>query len=361
MNTDTIYSDLKTVQKAKWAWSKNRRKTFDKIMLLGHPEIERRAADPSSQEDLLKALLGLLKDARDRLAAKEGKRGNSVAKAVGILLRLDRKNDRRPVYKLQDEVADVWNGDNDNKIVGNTVRLHYEEEHILRPFADELLAFLERFSAPGGSAGKEEEMLRHLRQVEEDRLQSIPREGKLEIRDDDEMLAVLRGVNNLASEALQAVDRTPIEHWFEDRLKDYLDEQLELVRERGLSLERIYLVRKAALKDDAERGHLIDFIRRHEEVSAVVLLCPAEMAGKDFNEEKGMVLADAEGEPMAVTGKLKDGEIGEARLYTRAQLDVDKLLDGYRRLRSRILTNHYDDKLREELGLPRREGILDVH
>jgi hypothetical protein len=352
MNADAIYSDLKTVQKAKWKWSKSKRKTFDKIALLKHPGVERRATDPARQEDLLKALLILLREARDQLATKEGDQGNSVAKAAGILLRLDRENDRRPIYKLQDEVVLFWKGDNDNYITRNTLRLSYEEQHILRPFASEFLAFLERVPAPGGSAGKGEAMRDHLRGIEEDRLQSIPLEGKLKIRDDDEMLTVLREVNNLSSKTLQAVDRTPIEHWFEDRLKDYLDEQLELVAERGLSLERIYLVRKATLKDNVERDRLIG---RHEEVSATVLLCRAEQAGKDFGEEKGMIVADAEAEPMAVTGKLKEGEIGEAFLYTRAQLDVVRLLDQYRRLRSRILANHVDDRLREEHGLPVRE------
>lgn len=360
MNTDAIYDDLKSVQKKKWKWGKGK---FDQVKLLRHREVERRAADPSDEEELLDALFGLLNETRDQLARQEqreqeegNEEQNSVAAAVGILLRLDRKTDRRPVYMLQTDVAGIWKGDRDNDINWNTVRQHYEEDHILRPFAREVLAFLERSSRPGGSTGKEEEMLTHLRRVEEDRLKSIPREGKLEIRTDGEMLEILRGVNDLASESLQAVDRTPIEHWFEEPpLQEYLDQQLEVVSKKGLSLERIYLVRRATLQNEIERDHLVAFIRRHEEVKATILLCRVEVAGKIFDEERGMILADAEGEPMAVTGKLKDGEIGEALLYTRAQLDVDRLRDQYRRLRSRILTHRYDDKLREELDLPLRE------
>jgi hypothetical protein len=359
MNPDQICADLKKVQKLKWEWREGK---FDAVELLRHPEIERRASDPSNPEKRLDALYDLLKETQDRLARREEKEGegevngNSVASVVGILLRLDKRSDRRSVKSLQEDVAKQWKGEREHDITWNTVRLHYEMPFILRPFARELLGLLDRPTGPDGSFGKEMEMLEHLEQMEKDRLRSIPREGKLEIRTEAEMLQILRKVINLATESLRGLDRTPIEHWFEedDPLKEYLDEQLELVKEKGLFLERIYLVRRATLHDSDERDHLIEFVRRHEDAKATILLCRAETVARTplgVDENRGMILVDDEGEPMAVTGKLKDGEIGEALLYTREQLEIDRLQAQYRRLRNRILTHHYDKRLREELGL----------
>lgn len=368
MNTDAIYRDFKKLQKLKWNWSEGK---FDQIELLRYEEVRRRVADPNDEEQLLEALFDLLGETRDQLKRREESEDgtvNSVAKAAGILLRLDNKNDRRSVKALQEAAGRIWTGDNGEPIAGGTVRLSYEKDHMLRPFARELLVFLDRSSLPDGSEigaenlGKEEGMLKHLRQVEEDRLRSIPQEGMLEVRTDEEMLEVLRGVNNLATESLHAVDRTPIEHWFQEPpLRDYLKQQLELVSEKDLFLERIYLVRRSTLQNEVKRNYLIEFIRWHEDVSATVLLCRVEMAKNDFDEERGLILADGEGEPLMVTGKLKDGEIGDAFLYTREQVRVKKTRDQYGKLRSRILTHEYDDKLRKTLGLEVKARGTDVH
>jgi hypothetical protein len=366
MDTDAVCRDLKRVQHLKWKWRKGK---FDEVELLRHPEVERRAATPIEGQNLLDALFSLLREARDRVARREeseaekGAEGesaeNSVAWAVGILLRLDKKPDRRDPKALQKEVARGWRGDRGHYLNWNTFRQHYEEEHILRPFALDVLALLDRRSGSEGSGGKEEEMLRHLRKAEDDRLRSILDEGKLEIKTHEEMLTVLSGVNNLTTLSLRAVDRTPIEHWMkeEESLPDYLAEQLDLVRTKGLSLERIYLVRRATLKDSVEKEHLIEFVQLHQDAKATILLCRAEVAARlgVFGEKRGMILADEEGEPMAVTGKLGDGEIGEALLFTREQFEIRRLRSQYRLLRNRILTHKYDDKLREELGLPIRE------
>jgi hypothetical protein len=372
VNEDTILRDLTRIRQIiKWRQTEE----FEGLELLGHPAVVRCAKDPDDPKSLVKSLHGLLKQCKQRLKERERgekvDRGHSVAFAAGALLRLEGKYDGLQLQEIRQEIVKVWIGKKGGPVGVANFRQKYELPDVLEPFSRELHPFLGEVAANGPPPeppkprrskptlrGKERQMFKHLEKLERERLAAIPREGKLEISTEAEMVKILRKVNHLARQSLRAVDRTPIGHWNENKsAKDYLKDQLKRVSEKGLSLERIYLVTPDLLELDLEREQLVEFVRKHEnkKVKASVLLCPSDeitdMSSQFVEEDRGMLLADSEKDPLAVTGKLKEGKIGEAFLYTREQTDIDNLRRQYQTLRERILARHLDESLRRELGL----------
>jgi hypothetical protein len=245
-------------------------------------------------------------------------------------------------------------------------RLHHEGPHVLRPFAEEFHAFLfelatERKEGATFSSAKERQMVRRLVRMEEKtcrtRIKEIERDGDLKIRNQAEMMDILRMVNGLAKQSLRAVDQTEIGAWTANPLLEtYLEEQLQQVRKKSLALERIYVVEQKTLRDEDDRKRLREFIELHEAASATVLLCPTRVAGavgsNFFQKDRGLLLADSEKEPLAVTGKMSEGQVGRtAHVYTREQPALQEIRELYEELRERAKARGHDRKLRAGLGL----------
>lgn len=371
MTADEIFEDLKRLRGCNW----NRPEKFEKIRLLEHPAVKLCAEEPKGRAQLVQALRGLLKQSRERLKRRKPSNGNPVALSAGAVLRLDESREAQKLSEIRSEIAAGWTGHRRGAITGETFRLRYEEPDVLMPLAEELDRLLREVSAKGrrvvtprasrsGSRkgkekgmsslrGKAKSMFLHLKKAEEKRLKGLE-QGKLKIRHKSEMIEILRKLNGLAKRTLHAVDRTPIAHWTANEdLQEYLDHQLEQIGR--VSLERIYLVEDSVWKDEAKRDLLLDFVHRHDKALATLLLCPVEKAAEIrsvFAEEDwGLLLADSEDDPMAVTGKLKTGEVGNAFLYTREETaDIADFQDHYKTLRELIRAEGYDLALREELG-----------
>jgi hypothetical protein len=166
---------------------------------------------------------------------------------------------------------------------------------------------------------------------------------------------VLLLVTGLARKSVKAVDHTPISEWFANtRLNRYFAAQLNRVKAGEVALERIRLVEDPETLPKRKREKLIRFISEHEDAGGSIFLCPLAVAKErqtQFRSDRGLLLADDEGEPFAVTGKLGEGSVGKAMVFTREHTSLHAIRNEYEDLRERILADELDYGLREQLGL----------
>ena len=342
--------------------------------LLGHPMVAHTARDPNDEGACIKALKGLLKKAVADLKKKEKLQGlrydRSVAGACNRLLRLEKKFDDQSLKKLREGVGAEWKNRDGEPLGGESFRIHHERKNALRPFAHAFLAFaehqLEKHGVDPKGAGKRpgetvpERMVARLERLEANwhgkRLQRLGDQGSFRIKDEEEMLAVLLAINELAEHGFRAVDHTPIGKWTsKPRLKKYLQVQLKRVEESkgALTLERIRLVADSELTHKRQRGQLANFVKQHEDASATLLLVPIEaVTGLEvsFQPHNGLLLADPQAGTIAVTGRLGEGTVGRALVHTRDGDEVGTLVDEYESLKAAAEENDYDRKLRERLA-----------
>ncbi|MGN6814530.1 MAG: hypothetical protein ACTHK3_00360 [Solirubrobacterales bacterium] len=374
MNVSQICEDLKRLRGCSW----NRPESFKKIKLLDHPAVELCAKEPKGRAQLVDALRDLLRQSLQRMEERGAVNGNPTASAAEAVLRLNGDRENQKLSEIRNEVAAGWTGHRRGAISGETFRLRYEEPEVLEPLAKELHQLLREITDKGRPTGKPRgsrsnnsrkskrkassslkgnarKMFLYLKKMEEKRLRGLEQD-KLKIRHKSEMIVILLKLSELANRTLQAVDRTPIAHWTaDDDLQRYLEHQLKQIR-KGVSLERIYLVEDSLWEDADEQDLLLDFVQRHDSAYATLLLCPVEKAAEIESvfsvESWGLILADSKEDPMAVTGKLMKGRVGNAFLYTREQAtDIENFQEQYNALRTLIMAEGYDRELRKELGL----------
>lgn len=372
MHPDQIQKSLVKMRGCDWA----RPDQFKDTALLNHPAVEQKARKPKGESERARALKDLLEKAMQRLEDQEAngevEQDRSIVYVGRAILGLSDKFPNMTLEEIREEIVQEWCGPR-GRVQVTTLRQHNEPKEVLPQVAKMLDVVLRevkisktrsRPSPLGPSAplgGKEKKMVEHLEKMEEKtyraRRRGLHEEGKLKIRDKDEMLAILRKVNRLARHSLKAVDQTPVGHWLdsESPLEAYLDEQLEQVSKKSLHLERIYVLSQKAqrdlLKDQDELDLLAEFVRRHEDVSATLWLCPESVRSEFFQKDRGLILADGEKDPLAVTGVLREGKVGSAFVYTRKQSDIQEMNDEFINLRERIRSGGHDRRLRKKLGL----------
>jgi len=386
---DNVVSDLQEIAREGWAHPE---KWENMQVLLGHEVVRHNAKGAKKLSERAKALRALLKKGVTRIRAKE-RNGEipptePLSNTLTALLRTQPqmpdpedpqgkkvlKLDEMELEKIRTNIAWWWPGrvETPGKAkrhlsVGG-YRQHVERPKVLEPFAAELIALLQDEEArigkvsPGNSEESltmEEALAGALIEMEERnsrrRIDKIHRDGSMGIRDEDEMFEVLLLVTALARKSVKAVDYTPISEWFANkRLKRYLAAQLKRVKEGEVSLERIRLVESPETLPKRKREKLARFIKEHEDVGGAILLCPmavAEERQTAFRSDRGLLLADDDEESIAVTGKLGEGSVGKALVFTREHTSLKTIQNEYEDLRERILADELDYGLREELGL----------
>jgi hypothetical protein len=374
MAMDPITDCLVDMRGCDW----DRSDLFKDKTLLEHPAVEQRAKKPKGEAERARALKILLEEAMVRLEAqeieREVERDRSFVYVGRAILGLSDEFANMGLREIREEIIKEWCGPRGKRVKLTTLRQHNETKEVLPRVARELEAVLGEVKIsgvtkvpssslpPGVSlSAKEKRMVQHLEKMEDKtykaRRRGLYEEGKLKIRDKDEMLAILRKVNRLAKHSLKAVDQTPIGHWMDEDtpLGKYLNEQLEQVKKKKLHLERIYVLSQKAqknlLKDKEALKLFAEFVKRHEKASATLWLCPETARSDFFQEDRGLILADGGKEPLAVTGVLREGKVGTAFVYTRYQEDVQQLNDEFINLRLRTRSDGHDQRLRKKLGL----------
>lgn len=371
-NEHPLVEELHTIARHKW--SKARQCTT----LLGHPLVTHTAKDPGDEAECVKALRKCLQQTVSHLKQKEKKNGirlnRSVAKASFKLLRLKKEYEDESLTALRELIAAEWKNRRHEDMSCDSFRLHFERKHVYEPFVEEFLLFAsEQLKEKGIELGDEngeyleppartmpERVAKGLEKLEtkwhRDRLDTLAADGSFKIKDEDEMLDVLLTLNKLAERGFRAVDHTPISKWSSDnRLKKYLGRQLKRVRESegAVTLERIRLVDDDELTNKKNRKHLAKFVKDHEDARASLLLVPIaarEDLEVNFQPHNGLLLADAEAEPIAVTGRLGERTVGRALVYTRKGNEMRELLSEYESLKSAVEENDYDSELRKQLA-----------
>lgn len=373
MNEEQIAEELKLIRHYSW----DRPDRFKGLKLLEHPAVVALAQDSKEVPQLVMALRKCLEQAKKKREKfeKDQKtpRSRSVAFAAGAVLGLDDSFNGEQLQEIRPKLLSIWKGARGNSVSLDTFRLHSEPNEILSPFAADLHGlFVERenegkprpeetrTSPRSRQRSRETVIVQRLKKMEEKtfkaRVKGIERDGELRIRNETEMLDVLLIVNGQARKSLRAVDQTPIAAWdANEALKAYLNEQLARVEKKKVTLERIYIVDEKTLQDETNREHLVDFVERHDAASATLLLCPVAVAkavGPNFfQKDRGLLLADMETRPVAITGKLGKGKVGTALIYTRGQPVVQEISEKYKELQERVREDHHDQRLRKKLKL----------
>jgi hypothetical protein len=368
---DPVVRDLRAIRGLRWSQPEKFRSLE---VLLSHPAVYQNAANPKGVPERVKALERLLRWTRTDIKRKENNSAplnRSVAAAGAALLRLDPEFEDMDVADIHRHVAGEWQKKNGGHLKPDTFRLHYEDPKVYEPFAEAFERFVvaraERLGidlsewsdrAEGSSAAdartKQGRLHGELRKMELEshrrRLLAID-EGTLRIRDEEEMGKVLLVLTRLAEISLYAVDYNPVGDWFKDPLDDYLAAQLKRADEGSIELERIRLVEENELDDAEVQQRLRDLLELHTNSSATLLLCPVKAARKleiSFERYKGLLLVDDDSEPLAVTGKIGDGSVGRALVYTHETDEVGALREEYTQLR-RVAKAH-DHRLKQALA-----------
>jgi len=379
MKTDDIVDDLVKIRGLKWSSPED----FADLKLQKHRLVIHSAKDPKVLALRVKALRSLLKKSAGRIKRRERNRvfkeGGSVAFASTALLALqdtlegvtpkEMTLEEMKLEEVRAAVVKKWLNKAGEPVSSDGFRQHVEKKKVYKPLAEELQSLTvetlgdadpaEADPLADEEASMEAKIGTFLKGMEEktyqQRLKEIEQDGSLEIRDQDEMSAILLQVTELARHEFLAVDQTPLSEWFANKsLKRYLGRQLERVDDGEVRLERIRLVSEEELSDPKERKALVKFIKRHEDASAVLLLCPEEAAeslNNLFRADRGLLLADAEHEPLAVTGKLGEESVGHAVIHTREHPELKKIRREYLRLQECVVAGSHDEEVRKRLQL----------
>lgn len=181
------------------------------------------------------------------------------------------------------------------------------------------------------------------------------REGNMTLVGEGRTAEFLAALSGAASKSIHAVDHTDVRTWTTNpRLSEYLDEQLQRVHEKEVTLERIRFVRDEDLDDDEHRKALVEFAKRHADAGAALLLCrEREVQGTALSPRGGMLLIDRGPTQACLVGKIGDaGAIEGAVAYFRNREPMRTAVESYDTIRSRIERGGLDAELRDTLGLP---------
>jgi hypothetical protein len=356
---DPIVRDLKAIRGQRWSKPEKLAEVLE--VLPTHPAVRHRAAKPKGAPERIKALRHLLVITKNQLKRREDKEATqSVAVASEALLRLDAEFEEVSVEDIYRYIGEKW------QMSGGTIRTHREEKDIYEPFAagfrEMARARAEKYGFdltedpdPDANATTKEGRLRHrLRAMEREshhrRLSAIE-EGTLRIRDEDEMRGVIFALTELAEHSLSAVDYNTVADWFKPPLNEYLKLQLQRAEAGEIELERIRLVTDEELSDRGERARLRGFADLHAGAKATLLLCPraaAEELEISFQPYRGLLLVDQGADPLAVTGKIGDGSVGRALVYTHETDEVSTIRQEYGRLK--MTAKAQDELLKAQLA-----------
>jgi hypothetical protein len=367
-HTDPIVRDLQVIRTLRWSKPKG----FSRLSLLvDHPLVVHVTAQTGHTR--VEALKQILEIVAGRLTSKdvESEANDKLLRlASRALLRLEPKYADMPVEDIRHAIVEEWpKRTTAGYLSSGGFRQHIEVSEVYEPFAKQLRAYALEQSAetglhldfarddtngqatapslvelgPSGRRLLELEEAAHLK-----RMRALS-EGIARIRNEDEMIETLMTLTELAQRAIQAVDYIAISEWFSSRrLSKYLDRQL--VRAADVSLERIRLVDDTEISRRERREQLVDFISRHDDAGATLLLCPVESArdgGTLFYPRMGLLLIDPDNEPTAITGWLGEGRIERAMLYTRETEPLLELKRDYDTLRTGAIK--HNKRLRDEL------------
>ena len=222
--------------------------------------------------------------------------------------------------------------------------------------------------APGGTAPRDDprpavdvtysplaaELLRREQQRHESRLAGLS-DGMLTVVSQEEMLDALAMITRSAQFSLRAVDHIAMEQWFGNpRLTEYLNLQMALASAGTATVERIRFITDAHMGDARERQFLRQFVRRHDEAGALLLLCPEEGAKRletIFFPRMGLLLVDPDGQAACLAGRLGDaGYIERSQVYLKLSEPVREALRDFGRLKEYVETNDHDRMLRQQLA-----------
>jgi hypothetical protein len=375
---DPVVRDFQAIRRLRWSQPTD----FAELeVLLTHPVVVALAKGSPEASRRVRALRTVLERTVSRVRRQEragdAPEGRSVATAAARLLRLEPEFEDLSVEEIRRRIAMEWPSRRKGGVVsGDGFRLHLEVKEVLEPFAGAFRAYvreraakqgIELSEAHGPSPGAGDaataatepglgQIARRLWKLEEDlhrrRLASI-RDGMLRIRNEEEMLDVLALFTETAERELTAVDHIDISEWFGNtRLRDYLDRQLDRARREEVRIERIRLVSDSELEVPPRRRQLAQFVKLHDEASAALLLCPLDVASElrtSFTPRMGLLFADPETEPVAITGWLGEGLIERAMVYTRETEALRELRDDYTRIRTSVISREHDRALRNRL------------
>jgi hypothetical protein len=349
---DAIVNDLQAIRRLTWA----RPEQFESLdTLLGHPLVTERAAPSNETPALVEALKATLEEVVQ--AIEEGERqsepemGRSVAYASTVLLRLEPKYERKSLEELREEITAKWKKRGGGKLSVDTFRQQLEVSEVYEPFAKAFRRLAtEQRSRRSAETEREEEpessksakaLERALRIVKrelpepseisnalldlevetlKERVVDL-REGRLVVREQDEMFKILIKLTELANEDCRAIDSVPAGEWFSSlKLNDYLERQLERVATEGIKLERIRIIDDDELQGGRSWEQLHGLIELHRKAGAEFLLCRKDVIPElrlRFNTHMGLFMVDAGTKsPAAVTGELSEGgSIGLARVF----------------------------------------------
>jgi hypothetical protein len=350
---DAIVNDLQAIRRC-LSWT--RPEQFEGLdTLLGHPLVTERAAPSNETPALVEALKATLEEVVQKIAEEEQltelEMGRSVAYASTVLLRLEPEYERKSIKELREDITARWEKRGGGKLGVDTFRQQLEVSEVYEPFAKAFRrlaaeqrsrrsAETERAVAPESSRSAQaleralgivkrelpepSEISNALLDLEVETLKERVanlREGRLVVRDEDEMFNILIKLTELANEDCRAIDSVPAGEWFSSlKLNHYLERQLERVETEGIELERIRIIDDDELQGGRSWEQLHELIERHEKADARFLLCRRDVIPElrlRFNTHMGLFMVDAGTKsPAAVTGELSEGgSIGLARVF----------------------------------------------
>jgi hypothetical protein len=336
---------------------------------------------PDDADARVDAIQAYLRRAIAAIEAREpadpGPKPRYVAKSATVILGLEEEyanmnlTDRRKLIRKQQ----LWASDRGGPISPDGFRNRHEVPGVLVPVAAHVRAEARKDAAKYDDVDLEEgddnyapgpnehgAFVARLRKLEEDlsdaRINELSTEGRLVIRDEAEMLAILLLVLRTAQDELHAVDYTPIAEWGDNpRLRNYLKAQLERVADDRIKLTRIRIVADSELADRESRKALSAFVRQQEAVGADMLLCKKEaqeIADTSFRPNSGLLLADSARQPIAVRGKLAERSVGDGTVFMRDNAEMEKIRAEYEGLHAVIESHEYDASIRKLLRLRKR-------
>lgn len=365
---DPIVRDLQTIRTLRWS---NPDRFTQLGLLLDHPLVSYRATEGrTSQVGALKQILEAVVDQVDTTQDVGTTESKPMRFASRALLRLDPKFANMPVEEIRRAIARKWpKSTKQGNVSSEGFRQHIEVREVYEPLAQQFRSYAQEQSIVTGlslssvSNGSSSETSdpglaelgpigRRLLELEntahQKRIRALS-EGLARIRNEDEMVEALMTLTQLAQRTMQAVDYISINDWFSSRrVNKYLEQQL--ARADSVSLERIRLVDDSEIAKPERREQLMEFISRHEQAGAALLLCPVEYArdkGTQFYPRMGLLLVDPDSEPVAVTGWLGEGRTERAMLFTRETEALLELKSDYDILRTGAI--EHNRRLREQL------------
>jgi hypothetical protein len=363
-HSDPIVHDLQAIRRLDWSRPEGFRRYKT---LLRHPLVRRSAEDPKGDPELVSALRTILREVVARLEAREGSEpllGRSAAAAGTALLRLSPPFEQMPLEDIRAHIASTWEKPGGDHVSVDGFRLHLEVPEVYEPIAAEFRRLaLERADDTDIEIAAESDLTpiaRSLIALERERFSERVahiKQGVVRLLDERQMFEVLIDSIQKAEREFIAVDHVDVAEWFEaPRLHEYLRVQLGLVEDGTLEGERIRLVTQDELEAGGRRGEQLEMlIELHENAGVDLLLCRPETIPElelGFSPHVGLLVIDpSTATPTAITGKLGDGAIGRAMVYTRKTDEVLEFLDEYTRLQT--TAREQNRELREQLARSR--------